>query len=180
MPTLCSMKKLRTTPGRSAIMSRIRSKDTAPEMLVRRILFHMGYRFRLHARKLPGCPDVVLTKYRTILQIKGCFWHGHACDNGRMPRANRHYWIPKLRRNKVSNRVIHGKPGQVARDRVTTPARQHRAVRGPRVIWRSENRGARALIDQLTHYHRMRSIDPPYPGALRWFRHSHHGETDLL
>src|ERR1017187_76301 len=70
--------QLRTTPARPAIMSRIRAKDTKPEIMVRRILHGLGYRSRLHVRHLPRCPDIVLPKHRTIIQVKGCFWQcGH-------------------------------------------------------------------------------------------------------
>jgi DNA mismatch endonuclease (patch repair protein) len=88
--------KVETIAERSAIMSRIRSKDTKPEMLVRKALHRLGFRFRLHALSLPGRPDIVLPKYKTIIQVKGCFWHGHACRGGRQPKSNRDYWIPKL------------------------------------------------------------------------------------
>jgi DNA mismatch endonuclease (patch repair protein) len=86
--------------ARSEQMSRIRSKDTKPEMAVRRALHQLGFRFRLHVRELPGCPDIVLPKYKTIIQVKGCFWHGHACRGGRLPKSNRAYWVPKLLRNR--------------------------------------------------------------------------------
>jgi len=86
--------KLKTTAARSANMARIRSKDTKPEMLVRKALHRLGFRFRLHVRNLPGCPDIVLPKYQTIIQVKGCFWHGHTCRDGRLPNSNREYWIP--------------------------------------------------------------------------------------
>jgi len=89
-----------TTPERSANMSRIRSKDTKPEMLVRKALHRLGFRFRLHSRELPGRPDIVLPKYRTVIQVKGCFWHGHTCPDGRIPRSNQEYWVPKLQRNR--------------------------------------------------------------------------------
>jgi DNA mismatch endonuclease (patch repair protein) len=86
--------------SRSAMMSRIRSKDTKPEMLVRKALHRLGFRFRLHIRDLPGSPDIVLPKHRVIIQVKGCFWHGHTCRDGRLPKSNRGYWVPKLLRNK--------------------------------------------------------------------------------
>jgi DNA mismatch endonuclease (patch repair protein) len=92
--------KLKTTAARSANMARIRSKDTKPEMLVRKALHRLGFRFRLHVRNLPGCPDIVLPKYQTIIQVKGCFWHGHTCRDGRLPNSNREYWIPKLLGNR--------------------------------------------------------------------------------
>ena len=90
-----------TPAARSANMSHIRSKDTKPEMLVRRALHRLGFRFRLHVRDLPGRPDIVLPKYATIIQVKGCFWHGHSCREGRIPNSNRDYWEPKLLRNKA-------------------------------------------------------------------------------
>jgi len=92
--------RLATTPSRSALMSRIRSKDTKPEMLVRRALHRLGFRFRLHVRSLPGCPDIVLPKCGTIIQVKGCFWHGHCCPDGKFPKSNSDYWVPKLLRNR--------------------------------------------------------------------------------
>jgi DNA mismatch endonuclease (patch repair protein) len=91
---------LKITAARSLNMSRIRSTDTKPEMLVRRALHRLGFRFRLHARDLPGRPDIVLPKYKTIIQVKGCFWHGHSCPDGRLPKSNRAYWVPKLLRNR--------------------------------------------------------------------------------
>lgn len=89
----------KATAARSANMARIRSKDTKPEILVRQALHSLGYRFRLHVRELPGRPDIVLPKYRAIIQVKGCFWHGHTCIDGRTPKSNQAYWIPKLARN---------------------------------------------------------------------------------
>jgi DNA mismatch endonuclease (patch repair protein) len=89
-----------TPEKRSAIMSSIRAKNTRPELFVRHTIHSMGVRFRLHVRSLPGCPDIVMPKYSTILQVKGCFWHLHRCLNGRLPRTNSDYWIPKLDYNK--------------------------------------------------------------------------------
>jgi DNA mismatch endonuclease (patch repair protein) len=93
-------------------MAHIRSKDTKPEMIVRRALHRLGYRFRLHVRDLPGRPDIVLPRYRKIIQVKGCFWHGHNCVDGHLPKSNLEYWMPKLRRNKerdsVTDRKLRG------------------------------------------------------------------------
>lgn len=94
-----------TSPARSKNMSRIRSKDTKPEILVRKALHHLGFRFRLHVRNLPGRPDIVLPKYHKIIQVKGCFWHGHTCPDGRLPKTNLDYWLPKLARNKVRDKA---------------------------------------------------------------------------
>lgn len=85
---------------RSEIMSAIRAKNTEPEILVRKLLHHDGYRFRLHESDLPGKPDVVLPKYRTAIYVHGCFWHRHkGCNNARIPSSNRKYWLPKLQMN---------------------------------------------------------------------------------
>ncbi len=84
---------------RSRIMARIRSQDTMPEMAVRRLLHRMGYRFRLHDSRLPGKPDIVLPKHRTVFLVHGCFWHGHSCQEGRRPKSNTEYWNKKLDRN---------------------------------------------------------------------------------
>lgn len=98
--------RTRTTAARSANMARIRSKDTKPEMIVRSALHGLGLRFRLHVPGLPGRPDIVLPKYRTIIQVKGCFWHGHTCVDGRIPKSNQDYWVPKLRRNKARDLAV--------------------------------------------------------------------------
>jgi DNA mismatch endonuclease (patch repair protein) len=93
-------KPFNTTPARSALMSRIRSTNTTPELLVRSLLHRMGYRFRLHVQNLPGRPDIVLPKYRTVIFVHGCFWHQHpGCSNAREPKTNVEYWLPKLATN---------------------------------------------------------------------------------
>ena len=89
-----------TTDKRSEIMARITGKNTSPEIEVRRFLHSRGFRFRLHRKDLPGCPDIVLPKYRTAILINGCFWHGHTCKDGRRPKSNKSYWNQKLDRNK--------------------------------------------------------------------------------
>jgi DNA mismatch endonuclease (patch repair protein) len=81
-------------------MRRIPSKNTKPEMLVRRFVHGQGYRFRLHVAHLPGKPDLVFTKLRKVIFVHGCFWHLHtACREGRIPESRRDYWEPKLLRN---------------------------------------------------------------------------------
>jgi DNA mismatch endonuclease (patch repair protein) len=81
-------------------MSRIRGKDTAPERLVRSILHCAGYRFRLHSKSLPGRPDVVLPKYRTVVRVHGCFWHRHkGCRFAYSPKSKPAFWNEKFRRN---------------------------------------------------------------------------------
>lgn len=84
---------------RSAVMAKIRSKDTKPEWIVRRYLFSRGYRYRKNVKALPGTPDIVLHKYGIVIFIHGCFWHGHEVD-GTMPKTNREYWKNKIESNK--------------------------------------------------------------------------------
>lgn len=85
---------------RSYNMSRIRSKDTRPEMLVRRFLFSKGFRYRLHDSRLPGKPDLVLLKYKTVILIHGCFWHGHeGCRYAVVPKTRTQWWADKIARN---------------------------------------------------------------------------------
>jgi DNA mismatch endonuclease (patch repair protein) len=87
---------------RSENMRRIRGKDTKPELIVRRALFAMGYRYRLHGAKLPGKPDLVFAKQRKVIFVHGCFWHNHShvrCNIARFPKSNPDYWADKLRRN---------------------------------------------------------------------------------
>lgn len=85
---------------RSARMSKVRAKDTKPEMAVRRLVHGMGYRYRLHRRDLPGCPDMVFPGRRKVIFVHGCFWHRHNCDLGRMPKSRLEFWGPKLEANR--------------------------------------------------------------------------------
>jgi DNA mismatch endonuclease (patch repair protein) len=86
---------------RSYIMSRVRSKNTKPEILVRKILFSYGFRFRNNVKTLPGKPDIVLPKYKTIIFVHGCFWHGHEnCKHATIPETRREWWIEKINANK--------------------------------------------------------------------------------
>ena len=90
-----------TKKQRSYCMSRIRSKDTKPEITVRKIIYKLGYRYRLHKKNLPGRPDIVLSKHKKIIFVNGCWWHRHNCKLGlRSPKSNLSYWLPKLRANK--------------------------------------------------------------------------------
>lgn len=85
---------------RSEIMSKVRSKNTTPELLVRQTLHRMGYRFRLHKSDLPGKPDIVLPKHRKIILVNGCFWHGHRdCPRAKLPNTNVEFWRDKINRN---------------------------------------------------------------------------------
>jgi DNA mismatch endonuclease (patch repair protein) len=93
-------KRSETLEDRSRIMRAVKGRDTKPEMLVRRAVYALGYRYRLHRRDLPGSPDLVFSTRRKVIFVNGCFWHGHTCKRGaRLPKANRDYWIAKIGRN---------------------------------------------------------------------------------
>jgi DNA mismatch endonuclease (patch repair protein) len=90
---------------RSYNMSRIKGKDTKPEMVVRRFLFANGFRYRLHDKRLPGKPDLVLAKYKTAIFVNGCFWHGHeGCKYFVMPKTRVEWWKDKIDRNKNNDK----------------------------------------------------------------------------
>jgi len=84
---------------RSMNMSHIRSKNSKPEEKVRKGLFAKGFRYRKNVKKLPGCPDIVLAKYKTVIFVNGCFWHMHDCGRFVWPASNQDYWRPKILRN---------------------------------------------------------------------------------
>lgn len=89
-----------TPEQRRKCMSNIRSRDTKPELVVRRLVHRMGYRYRLHRKDLPGCPDLVLPKHHKIILVHGCFWHMHSCSNGRVtPKTNAKFWRSKREGN---------------------------------------------------------------------------------
>lgn len=95
-----SVADIHTKEKRSLIMSRIRSSDTWPELAVRKLLFSMGYRYRLHPKDLPGKPDIVFPKKKKAIFVHGCFWHSHGCKRGQPPKSRLEYWLPKLENNK--------------------------------------------------------------------------------
>jgi DNA mismatch endonuclease (patch repair protein) len=95
-----------TKAERSERMSRIRSSDTKPELFIRRLVHGMGYRYRLHARDLPGSPDIVFRSRKKVIFVHGCFWHQHGCRQYRQPRTNRDFWESKLAKNKARDRVV--------------------------------------------------------------------------
>lgn len=95
-----------TKEQRHRCMSAIHSKDTKPEMLVRKYLFSKGFRYRLHHPRLPGHPDIVLRKYRTVIFVNGCFWHGHdGCKYFVLPKSNVEFWRTKIERNKIRDKA---------------------------------------------------------------------------
>ena len=124
---------------RSEIMRNIKAKNTSPELFVRSLLHRMGYRFRLHIRDLPGCPDIVLPRRRKIIFVHGCFWHRHrSCPNTRTPKSNVDFWTKKFCEN-------------VRRDRSTTRALRSRGWR-VLVVWECEVRNMERLEAKLANF----------------------------
>ncbi len=137
---------------RSAVMRRVRGRDTGPELTVRRLLTRLGARYRLHRRDLPGSPDVVMSGRRIAMFVHGCFWHGHDCPRGaRKPKNNAGYWSDKLNRNRQ-------------RDARAEAALIDLGWR-PEVVWECELKNSTALEQRL-----RRLLDPlpqPPPSRLR-------------
>ena len=131
----------RSPEQRSRIMRSVRSRDTGPELLVRKLLHGLGLRFQLYEKFLPGRPDVVLPKHRVIVFVHGCFWHGHSCSKGRLPKSKIRFWTDKIQRNQV---------------RDAESVRRLRA-QGWRVltVWQCETRDADKLRSKLARYFRV-------------------------
>lgn len=128
-----------TAQARSENMRRIRSRDTNPELAVRRSVHGMGYRFRLHVNSLPGRPDLVLPRHHKIIQVHGCFWHSHTgCPETHVPLTRRTYWGPKLARNKQ-------------RDKQTSAALRRLGWR-VLVVWECQTKNGDALKKRLQHF----------------------------
>lgn len=127
---------------RSKIMASVGTKNTSPEMAVRSLLHAAGYRFRIHQKDLPGRPDLVFRSRRAIVFVHGCFWHGHGCSKGKLPKSKLGYWSPKIVQN---------------RSRDTKTARKLRS-QGWRVlvIWQCELRNIEKLKGRA-----MRFLDDP-------------------
>lgn len=125
-----------TPEQRRRTMAAVKSKDTKPEMLVRRLLHAAGYRFRIHRKDLPGNPDIVLPKYRTVVFVHGCFWHQHdSCKRATRPASSQDYWQKKLDRN-------------VQRDKTTIAALGGLGWRII-VVWECETRNLEQLSKHL-------------------------------
>ena len=128
-----------STEERSEIMRAVRSTDTSAEMIVRRLTHRLGYRYRLHRRDLPGCPDLVFPGRRKVIFVHGCFWHQHqGCKRARRPASNSEYWEKKLNRN-------------IERDRthlVALAAQGWEAL----VVWECELRDLGVLANRLTAF----------------------------
>lgn len=95
------MADILTPQERSKLMAKIKNKDTSIELKVRKWLFSKGFRYRVNVKKLPGAPDIVLKKYNCAIFINGCFWHGHGCKDGHLPKSNTEFWGKKIGLNKA-------------------------------------------------------------------------------
>lgn len=101
------MSDLYSRADRSRIMSRVRSRDTGPEKIVRSLLHVMGYHFRLHCKNLPGKPDIVLPRHRKVILVHGCFWHGHIdCRRAARPKSNVGFWNEKIESNMARDTAV--------------------------------------------------------------------------
>src|SRR3990167_8084990 len=89
---------------RSRVMADVKNKNTQPELNIRKALFAKGLRYRIHNKKLPGCPDIVFPKYKAVIFIHGCFWHNHDCKQGQLPKTNINFWREKLQKNAERDR----------------------------------------------------------------------------
>ena len=121
---------------RSRVMAKVKSRDTKPEKKVRSLLFSLGFRFRLCQKNLPGKPDIVLKKYKTVIFVHGCFWHGHEnCKNARVPKSNVEFWKNKIERNKQRFNEVAGQ----------LRAQGWKVV----VIWECETKDTKKLLSLL-------------------------------
>jgi DNA mismatch endonuclease, patch repair protein len=128
-----------TPEHRSWTMSRVKSKDTTPEITVRRLLHGLGYRYRLHGKNLPGKPDLVFAGRRKVVFVHGCFWHGHDCKRGaRIPATRQEYWTAKVARNKERDARTVSSLEQAGWDVFT--------------VWECELKDRAALVDRLTQF----------------------------
>lgn len=125
-----------TPEQRSAVMRKVKGRDTSPELKVRKLLTRLGVRYRLNRKDLPGKPDIVMAGRRAAIFVHGCFWHGHDCARGaRMPKANADYWRGKIARNRARD----------AKVQAELEAAGWRAV----VVWECELKDAAALERRL-------------------------------
>jgi DNA mismatch endonuclease (patch repair protein) len=128
----------RTAESRSALMARIGGKNTTPEQIVRRRLHGLGYRCRLHAKNLPGKPDIVFPGRRKAIFVHGCFWHGHGCKIGQPPKSRLDYWAPKLEANRVRDAVKEAELRALGWDTLT--------------VWQCQFRTLDALTDAMVAF----------------------------
>ena len=124
---------------RSRLMSRVKRRDTAPERALRRLLTEMRYRYRLHYKRVPGCPDIAFPGRRKAIWVNGCFWHQHpGCPKAAMPKSREDFWVPKLEGNRKRD--------------LNVQAEAQRMGWGTLVIWECELRESEELLDRLDKF----------------------------
>ena len=127
---------------RSAIMARVKTRNTTPELVARKMLHRLGYRYRLHRRDLPGSPDIVFPRPRLAIFVNGCFWHGHTCRYGRLPKTKLGYWRPKIEANRKRD------------------VSKHRQLQkqgwGFLVVWQCELRNTEVALKKMVKFLRRR------------------------
>ena len=127
-----------TPKARSDLMRRIRAIDTKPELTVRRALHSLGYRYRTHVRELPGSPDLVFSRRRSVIFVHGCFWHQHGCEITHIPKTRREFWKSKFGNN-------------IKRDRRNKEA-LHETGWNILVVWECETRSIEKNIERILHF----------------------------
>ena len=151
------MAQYETSERDRARMRAVRGKDTAPEWAIRRLLFRLGYRYRLHASLLPGRPDIVFTRRMKVVFIHGCFWHSHDCPRGkRRPLNNQKYWDEKLTRNQMRDA-----------DNLNALARHGWKIA---VIWECEVKDLRGVKERLLKFLGRTSAPPSCPSRSSLWR----------
>jgi DNA mismatch endonuclease, patch repair protein len=126
-------------------MQAVRRKDTNPELQVRKLLFSLGHRYRLHVSDLPGSPDIVLASRRKVIFVNGCFWHGHTCRRGRLPKTRADYWAARIKQNRTRDKQVLASLEEAGWEHLT--------------IWECELRQPEELSAKLKLFLRRRSQD---------------------
>jgi DNA mismatch endonuclease (patch repair protein) len=132
-------------------MAAVKSKDTTPELIVRRLAHSLGYRYRLHVRSLPGTPDLVFPSRRKIINVSGCFWHMHGCGRCRIPSSRRSYWLAKLKRNKQRDQRTRRALRRLGWDVLT--------------VWECQTKDLQKLAQRVTAFLARRPPIIPSPAA---------------
>lgn len=127
-----------TPSQRSTVMSHVKAKNSKPELQVRSALHKLGYRYRLHRKDLPGCPDLVFPARKKVIFVHGCFWHGHCCPRGKLPQTNVEFWTTKIEKN-------------TARD-AKALEKLHTLGWEVEVIWECEIRSDKQFLLKLTQF----------------------------
>ncbi|MDH3032097.1 very short patch repair endonuclease [Methylobacterium fujisawaense] len=132
------MTDTRTPEQRRRIMQSVGQKNTKPELAVRKIAHALGYRFRLHRKDLPGRPDLVFPGRKKVVFVHGCFWHGHGCPKGRLPKSRPEFWVPKIEGNKERDHRAEAKLAELGWETLT--------------VWQCEAKNVEAVTAQLVEF----------------------------